>query len=505
MRLRTRVLIAAALFLFPTGSATAETYDPSDLSAVQVFEHARAARGSLENGTYKQIQHLHVGGVDRTSTTYLSGKDWRTTVEGGGYTEAYGFYQGKHWRQNDNGIVVLQSDFRAKVDPNVLALDHPEDPHYRVRALGLTQSEPREYVVEANPPAGSDQYRYYNAKTFLLDRVVTFTKDRYRHVTEYGDYRPVFGETLAFRVHSYDGRPQNDDLTTTISVEKTTQEISLALPPSRPLFQITGDTPIVLPARFTPSGIILRAVVNGRGLDFLLDSGASALFIDPGVAHDLGLTPYGRLSTTVGGGDVDEGRVRIPEMSIGTLALHDVVLFTTPHNVQTDGARIIGLIGFDLLASAVTEIDFKAKTVTVYPRTAFNPDALGLRALPLELDDGIPRVMASIEHVPGAFLLDTGAFAMLAYRNYVDKLPAAPIESLNYRIGTVGGPMDAQLHDVTDFEFAGVDFRTAQIIVPNRSTFDITDYDAIIGRNALSDYRIYFDYANRTLYVKPNL
>jgi len=249
----------------------------------------------------------------------------------------------------------------------------------------------------------------------------------------------------------------------------------------------------------------LRVTVNGRGLDFLLDSGASGLFVDPGVAHELGLTPYGRASATIGGGDVDMGRVRIPQLQIGALQMQNVVFTTSPQDEQVEGSRIIGLMGFDLLASAITEVDFKAQTVTVYPRSQFDPAKLGLVSMPLQLDDGVPRVAASMEHVNGAFLIDTGAFSMLAYKNYVDKLPFAPIESNDYRIGTVGGAMNAQVRSVTDFAFAGILFRTATVVVPVESTFDISDYDAIIGRDALSAYQLYFDYADRMLYAKPNV
>jgi predicted aspartyl protease len=478
---------------------------PVTVTAPQLLQQAREARGVLAPGTYVRIQRERSGGIETTSTTYVNGDDYRTSNESGGFTDAYGSYKGQAWRQNDNGLVILESRFRSEVDPNVLALEHPEDPKYRVRVTGLTDTQPSEYVLEANPPGGSDQFRYYDAKTHLLDRVVTYEKDRYRHVTEYGDYRSVFGAHVAFKVHSYDGRPENDDLTQTVSFERAATPVSLEIPQSKPLFALEGTAPVQLPVRFTTGGIVLRVNAGTRGLDFLLDSGAAGLFIDPGVAHQLGLTAYGRNRETIGGGDVDMGRVRIPQLSIGSLQLRDVVYTTTPHDSQVDGARIVGLMGFDLLASAVTEIDFKKQTVTVYPRAAFNPQALGLRAVPMQLDDGIPRVQASIENTPGAFLVDTGAFAMLAYHPYVDKLPFTPLETANFRIGTVGGAMDASVHSITDFIFGGVDFKSGEIVVPSASTFDITDYDGIIGRNALSVYQLYFDYANRTLWVKTNV
>lgn len=503
--LRNRVLTAVALVLLMSPVARAETFDPTTVTAAALLQRADLARGSLEAGSYTRVRQVHVGGVDRTSTTWSEGDNWLWREQGGGFTVADGSYKGQSWSQDENGIVVLHSDFRSKVDPNVLAWEHPDDPTYRVQVLGVTQAAPQEYVVEANPPGGSDEYRYYDAKTHLLARVVAFEKDRYRHVTDYLDYRLIFGEETAFTLHSYDGRPQNDRLTRTVSFEKTSASVSLTIPPSRALFALSGNGPIELPVRFTPQGIVIRANVNGRGLDFLLDSGASGLIIDPGVAHQLGLTPFGRESTTIGGGDVDIGLVRIAQMTLGPLQLRDVVYSTSPYDQQFDGARVVGLMGYDLLASAITEIDFKKQTVKVYPQSAFDPAKLGLHPVPIQLDDGVPRAAGSIEGVAGSFLVDTGAFGILAYKNYVDKLPFAPISSSQFSIGTVGGSMNAQVRDVTNLAFGDIMFRTANVVVPSASTFDITDYDAIIGRNALLDYLLYFDYADRMLYVKPNV
>lgn len=114
------------------------------------------------------------------------------------------------------------------------------------------------------------------------------------------------------------------------------------------------------------------------------------------------------------------------------------------------------------------------------------------------------RVQASVEDVPGNFLVDTGAFAMMAYADYVHKLPAAPRDPERTQFETAGGEMSAMLLQLTDFRFGGIQFRTAQFLEPVRSTFDITDYDGIIGRNALSVYKVTFDYTDRILFVQPN-
>jgi hypothetical protein len=196
----------------------AQTYAPAAMSASQILQKASDAAGDLQTGAYVLVEHYHGGGLDTIETTHERGEDWVEVDKTGPFTASEGMYRGQRWDRDENGIVTLDSGFHAKVDPNVLAWEHPGDPQYNVRVLGLTQSDPAEYVLEANPPGGSDQYRYYDAKSYHLVKSVMFAKDRYRHVTTYSDYRTVFGQTRWFHWSYSDGRPQNDSTDDVVSL-----------------------------------------------------------------------------------------------------------------------------------------------------------------------------------------------------------------------------------------------------------------------------------------------
>jgi predicted aspartyl protease len=476
-------------------------YLPSNLSAPDIVAKGRTARGTLASGRYVIVDRIRGGGIERIRTTRIDGNNSTAVVQSGSYTTASGFFNGQGWNQDENGLVLLRSDFRRFADPNNQALLHPEDLANGVRVLGLTTTQPQEYVIEVNPPGGSDQFRYYDAKTFLLDKFVTLDADMHQHVTEFSDYRPFFNTMRPFHIHSYDGRPQNDTVTDTISAEKAPADAPpVTMPVSRKLFEI--DKPMVIPATFARSGIIVRVTINGRGLDFLLDSGASGLAIDPGVAHQLGLSAYGVTNQTIGG-DVDLSRTRVPEMQVGPLQLKDVAFTVVPLSRYEDGLRIVGILGCDFIASAIVGIDFQKSTVTMYP-PPFDSRAIGAYALPLQLDDGVPRVQASFEGVPGFFLVDTGAMGTVAYQTYVEKLKSAtPLLEQGSSLSVVGGVVPAQLRQLTDLEFGGIRFGDAAVFVPSSSTFNLSDYDGILGRDVLSQYQLFFDYAKRQLYIKP--
>jgi hypothetical protein len=444
------------------------------------------------------------GGLETVSTTHASGDDYVVSEKTGLFTTSAGSYRGQHWHEDANGIVVLLNRFHATMNANALAWRHPDDPAYNVRVIGLTTTAPQEYVLEANPPGGSDQYRYYDAKTFLLDRVVTYSKDRHRHVREYSDYRTVYGETRWFQSAYHDGRPQNDEVEKVVSFQPESGDaVSFAIPESRALFT-AGDRPITLPARFTKQGIIVRVNAGSRGLDFLLDTGASDILMDPGVARELGIHGYGRTTETIGG-DFDTSPALAPELRVGNLDMHDVAIYLGAIDDRIGDARVVGLLGFDFLANAVSCFDFKAQTVTMYSRAAFAPLSAGFQAMPMIVDDGVPRVSASFENIKGWFLLDTGSFGTILYKDYVRKLPSLlTTETGIGRIGAVGGVVDSRNYAVSDFAFGPVLFRNATVTVPEESTFDVTDYDGIIGRDALSAYNFCLDYTDRAAFFKAS-
>ena len=480
----------------------AQPYLPSPLTAAQILQKAEDARGKMQPGSYVEVDLEHSGGLDTTRTTQTDGDDYTEYDKTGPFLSASGSYRGQSWWQDENGIVARVARFRSKVDPNVLAWRHPDDPAYRVRALGLTVSQPQEYVLEANPPGGSDQYRYYDAKTFLLDRVVTWSKDRHRHVTAYTDYRRVFGEMRAFLTTGGDGRPQNAWSERVVSITPAPAGAApLAIPQTRPLFDV-GAAPVKLPVRFTRTGFIIRAMIGGRGLDFLLDSGASNIVLDPGVAHQLGIQAQGRTTATIGG-DYDVSRALVPEIGVGALQARNVAVTLGTIDEQVAGARVVGLLGFDFLASGVPCFDIASKTVTLYPRSAFLSQTAGYTPEPMMIDDAVPRIPAAFENTSGWFLLDTGAYATMLYPEYLRKLPSVHLASEREgAIAAVGGIVDTRSYAVNDFALGPLLFRNAVVRVPQQSTFDFSDYDGIIGRDALSEYDACLDYADRQAFLK---
>ncbi|MDQ2991879.1 MAG: retroviral-like aspartic protease family protein [Candidatus Eremiobacteraeota bacterium] len=472
------------------------------LTAVQVLRRAAAAEGVLAPGAYRIVVRSKTGGLERMRTSYLNGDDYVAHEVGGPFVIADGSYRGRDWTQDENGIVSFPSGFADREDPNARALAHPENPRNAVHIIG-TGAGPW-ISVELDPPDGNREVRSYDATSYLLVRDIVDGKDGLTHVDVYDDYRNTFGQMRAYH-HTYsDGRPENDYSSSILTFARATPPLPDTHPPaSRSLFTFTSNTPIVLPARMDSGRIIVRMTIAGRGLDFGVDTGSSAMTINPDVARELGLVAYDKASASLGG-SYGVARTILPEMQIGRARLTNVAFSEVAVEDSMSDSKIVGLLGHDFFASGVFAIDFKHQRLTVYPPGTAPLADPALHKIAIETDEGVPRVPVSFEGVTGHFVLDTGAGNTVAYQHYYDRLPSSTLLPGTWTLRLVGGAVKAVEYQVEDRNFGGIIARDVPLIVPQSALGEIPGYDGLLGRDALSSLMLYLDYANGAMYAKEN-
>ncbi len=130
-----------------------------------------------------------------------------------------------------------------------------------------------------------------------------------------------------------------------------------------------------VPYRLTiPKHIMIRAKINGKGpFNFILDTGAPALFIATGVASKIGLKP-----------DMNDwGTVDNFEIEGGVVLKKAKARIETPPQLEgmnglgLAGAELHGIIGYNVLAQFRMEIDFTRDKMT-WTRLDWKPkDPLG--------------------------------------------------------------------------------------------------------------------------------
>jgi hypothetical protein len=516
MRKRVRPTVLAAIvlptvFFFTSLASIAaagetETYTPSAMTVAALFALVRHAGGTLEAGAYHKVSSVRsTAGDVWTYDAYWNGDDYRTTVKQGAFTSSYGSYKGQQWRQNENGFVTLTTGYEAEADPFLASLRKPEDPGSNVKLLGLTTGEQPSFVVEITPRTGLVERNYYDAATYQLMQVREVDYDGHHRTWTYGDYRPESGTIVAHSVeYSIDGSPQ---MQTTLETYEhaSAGSLQLTIPASRTLFSLRDGDAVTIPAQFTDYGIIVRVFIAGRGLDFMLDSGASSMLIDPGIARELGMQSSGAEKMSFGG-DFTMADTMAPDFSVAGLHATDVALSTAPFTEDVPDKKIVGLLGADFVATGVLDVNFEKQTLTL--RSAVPPDlkAQGWAAVPLRLDYDVPMFKAAFSGVDGYFVADLGADATMLYPHYFSHFPISiprgtPDQGEMLFIG--GKAFGIRHFTMNRLAFGDWIFGDVQVVVPSVAYAQGVDYDGLIGRTTLSNFNLMFDYKNHQLWFKP--
>lgn len=476
--------------------AAQETFTVDELVA-----RARAAAGFERRAESERESWLvHVAGLDGSLETVRRGGDSASTIEMGPFRTAHGAWHGQRWHQNENGEMVLERPEPSQVErtltQTVARVEKPVD------AWQLTTTYASGHVARA----------FYDPRTFYAIRTERSIAGRTVHTTfedfrtdARGHVRPwhYFGGDERAE-NAYDYRLQRDEIALEIP------EGDLAIPHDRrTLVEFpNGVESVRMPAKIENDRIYVRLDVAGRGLDFLLDTGSAAITIDQGVARELGLAIRGRAMQTVAG-SFETGRVIVPTVGIGTLAMHDVVMRTAPFaSHEAQGTRVVGLLGFDFLDSLALRIDYGAGTVeAIRPGTLVAPAT----ATPLEirLNSGTPVTRATIGDAVGEdFILDTGAaFPYVVFQRFARAHPDAirPSGDGHTSFGSgVGGSMSYRSVDTKRVALGPLPLEETygvEALSPNALGFD--NEDGLIGATILRRFTLLLDYAAGRVYLEP--
>ena len=273
---------------------------------------------------------------------------------------------------------------------------------------------------------------------------------------------------------------------------------------------LTDDAPaITLQLHRAGALPLARGKLNGQDAGwFIIDTGASGIFLERDIARKLGLQSIGSTRSHAVGGMVDAEVARADRFELGGLTVHQPILLTadtrTIRNIM--GAEVAGFVGGDVLASLPFTLDLRDDTLTFHRRRGFAPPAT--QPIDIRTPRSIPAILASLEGRSGWFLIDTGANgelhvsgAFLAYaRDLLDGRRIMPSLSVG-----AGGKQDT------------FDVRFASLLAMGRSFEDVEASYALtneemdfrqvmpagwIGLGMLRDARLTFDYLGKQLWAQ---
>lgn len=482
------------------GGAVLAQAEPSASLIRTRIEAAAGPRPTAERLVVTSESH----GLHTRVTTYRLGDDEREVEEDGPFQSQRGVVGKAAWHQNENGETVLEQPDPGRATQEI----------YKTVVTAI-QTPVAGYLLASLNAAGSGTKEYVDVATWRIVRRDVIRPDG-TTTYAYEDFRTVAGVTKASHWTVRDGHPENDE---DYRIESDTSDVrpsDVAIaPPLRALVEFpAGKRSVALPVRLERDKFYVRLIVNGRGLDFLLDTGTGGITIDDDVARQLGLAVYGRYSTGQNAGRYVSGRVLVPEVAIGDLTMHQVAMTTIPH-VRDDGGDIkpVGLLGFDFIGAVGLKLDYQHGSLTAFDQNAFvAPNDPHVLALDVRLGSQVPMTDVTINKALGErFLIDTGSSSAVMIHDYFRRRhPEALVDRggggafRDRRYFGAGGAFETQPFQLDSVIIGNYDFKDfVAFLVRSRGAYS-SDADGVVGTDFLRLFTIYLDYADSSIYLERN-
>jgi hypothetical protein len=166
------------------------------------------------------------------------------------------------------------------------------------------------------------------------------------------------------------------------------------------------------------------------------------------------------------------------------------------------GIELAGIVGYDLMARAIVEMDTQQNHVAVFDPKSYTLS--GGSWSTLHLDGKHPVVEARFEgDRKGLFRLDTGANNTLTFHTaWVDRYDLLKDrQTMNTALGGVGGMMSAKQGRIEWFELAGERFENPSVTFSQAESGPLAEAYTVgnIGQGFLRPFKLVFDYQNRRM------
>ncbi len=424
--------------------------------------------------------------------------DYRAVVTEHGVQEQSGRMSGRTWLQTANGLVLNEQPVSTIFDRLLEGAAHRSDP--RVRVLGITNKSPHQYVMEIRPNARISQLRYFSVRDFLPREVVTKDYDRHISVERVLSYAWIGGTPIPSRERRSDNLSSRTyDIVLARYRLLPLASATVAVPKSITPFIAQDPLPAIIDSMFGPSGILIRADIQGSPYWLKLDSGASVITLDRNLVARLGLHEFAKYTGSKGG-SIQWSSAILPRVDIGPLYAKNLVVRVFEHDHVEQGVHVVGLLGCDFIGGRPLDIDFKRQSVTALNAA---PPATDRRwtivATPLR--ECTPSIRVHLNGRPATLVLDFGAEDSLVNEDVIDnwghtlqKLDSKPITFIG------GDPLVGTQYIVSRASAGGLDFGPFVATSVAGSRAQDLDNDGILGRNVLDNYRVILDYARGRTY-----
>ncbi|MDQ6943063.1 MAG: aspartyl protease family protein [Candidatus Eremiobacteraeota bacterium] len=498
-------LIASAAAFVPRGAAAA------DDAAALLAKHKAYAGWQAGDGAIASLRESGTitldGRIVGTITALHRGPIFRATLSrGAGRSYEDGFTGRVLWSSNHNGFTVQTVGDAARYV-------------YSERALfgeGLT-SLPATVVrtetidgtpvtwVRVAPEVGVVTELAIDPASGMVKRAVLDPNGKYETRFDVLGYTDVGNGKRVMTSWRYTGG-KSVYAYTTVEANKAVTDNELHPPKQTAIW--TFDPAVgTVPVELTQYRILVDATVNGIRGKFILDTGASAIAFTDSFARRAGAKRIGESAISGIGGDARANLYKVDTIAFGNNVLHNVIIYTGLDERGSSENDIAGLIGYDLLAGAIVEMDLDAKTVRIMDPTKVQPDTSRGLVAHVDLNDGSPRVAMTVGgRVPVLAMLDSGnplhvLFSQtLVSRDRVSFFSdPTSLASLPVQIYGVNGNETVRCGQLQSLELGPVVYRP----VPACASPSMAHNDVLVGLDFIRAFNIVFDYPDGYLLLMP--
>ena len=279
-----------------------------------------------------------------------------------------------------------------------------------------------------------------------------------------------------------------------------------------------GEPVTRVPAELVNNLIVVTGRINDSApLAFVLDTGASTSVVDRGTASALRLSLGTAGRATTGGGDVETVTVSGANLSIADLRFRDLPLVA----IDLTGLRaglghaVAGILGYDVFAQWVVEIDYITPAVRFHDPKAWSPPPGAADVRFAAMDDRIPLVDLALRGVSGApalarVELDTGQTGALTLTSRFVAEHRSVDDAQSRVFVTAGailaGRVSAYVARLGSLRVGATEVAHPVVTVtPGEAQAGVTDTTAgLLGGEVLRRFHLFIDYSRRQLWVQPN-
>lgn len=275
---------------------------------------------------------------------------------------------------------------------------------------------------------------------------------------------------------------------------------------------------ITLPFQLLTGHILLQARVDGsRPLSFLLDTGDRFAVIDTDRAKELGIETAAQFEVKGVGSEKAVGAlVKSSTVEVvGLPGFSQALTVTIPLRSMASkfGHDLDGLLGANFLRQFVVEIDYPARTMTLFDPDRFHYSGPG-ESIPLHLDDERhPVIEAEVTAVGappvrGSFALDLGAGdGLVLFSPFVAQqhLPGSAMKTMKALGGGIGGTSAGRVGHVESIKIGRFTMRSPNTLFSedHAGAYASALLLGAIDRQIVARCRVFLDYPHGRLMLEP--